>query len=142
MDGWTKDDVGVTANAAAARLRRPDASGFDKFRFAGEVGRVSRREQRQLGSRMTVLLAHLLKWKYQPKRRCHSWEATIREQRTAIHIALQRSPSLKHALADDAWLGLCWKDGVALARAQTNLMFPGTWIWSVSETLDEDFWPN
>lgn len=142
MDVWTNIDVGAFAREAAARPRRQQASAFDKFRFAEEVESVSRREQRQLGSRMAVLLAHLLKWKYQPKRRCHSWEATIREQRTAIHVALQGAPGLKHALADDAWLGLCWKDGVALARAQTKLMFPGAWIWSVSQTLDQDFWPD
>jgi hypothetical protein len=109
---------------------------------AKEIEGVSKSEQRELGSRMAVLLAHLLKWKFQPGRRCHSWEATIRAQRAGIQDALRRAPGLKHVFDDNAWLIVCWMDGVALAHAQTKLAFPPDWIWPCNQVLDNDFWPN
>nr|VFK42784.1 MAG: protein of unknown function DUF29 [Candidatus Kentron sp. TC] len=42
---------------------------------------MGKRERRELVSRLEVLLAHLLKWKYQPAFRERSWEFTIEEQR-------------------------------------------------------------
>jgi hypothetical protein len=47
-----------------------------------------------LDSRLVVLVAHLLKWRFQPERAGGSWLRTIGEQRQAIGVLLQRNPSL------------------------------------------------
>ncbi len=47
--------------------------------IAEEIEDVGKSEQRELASRMAVLIAHLLKWKYQPSRhRGTSRERTIK----------------------------------------------------------------
>jgi hypothetical protein len=54
--------------------------------------------RRELKNRLRILLAYLLKWEAQPKRRSRSWAATIAEQRDQIEALLEENPSL--------WLGL------------------------------------
>ncbi len=46
--------------------------------IAEEIEDVGKSEQRELASRMAVLIAHLLKWKYQPSHRGTSRERTIK----------------------------------------------------------------
>ncbi|MBF0338351.1 MAG: DUF29 domain-containing protein, partial [Nitrospirae bacterium] len=57
---------------------------------------MARNNNRELLSRLTVLIMHLLKWQYQPRLRCGIWTATIGNQRTEIKYLLGDSPSLKH----------------------------------------------
>ncbi len=54
---------------------------LDREHIAEEVEDVGKSEQRELATRMAVLLAHLLKWQHQPERRGASWEVTISSQR-------------------------------------------------------------
>jgi Domain of unknown function DUF29 len=49
-----------------------------------EVEDLGKSERRELQSRLEVLLAHLLKWRLQPKRRTRSWNATIAVRRVKI----------------------------------------------------------
>jgi hypothetical protein len=91
---------------------------------------------------MAILLAHLLKWRFQPDRRCHSWEATIRTQRSAIPDLLHREPSLKHTFEDNTSVATWWQDGVALAESQTKLMLSTDRLWPLGQVLDDDFWPD
>ena len=69
-----------------------------------EIESMGRSEKRELESRLTVLLQHLLKWQYQPERRGKSWELTIRNQRRAIALHLKKVPSLKPNLNDSEWM--------------------------------------
>lgn len=52
-------------------------------------------DKRELASRLTVLLAHLLKWQRQSERRGASWRLAIAGQHRAIRRLLADSPSLK-----------------------------------------------
>lgn len=45
---------------------------------------MGRNEGWELESRLDVLLAHLLKWKYQQGRRCPNWTLTIIGQRQKV----------------------------------------------------------
>lgn len=64
---------------------------------------MGKSEQRGLASRMSVLLAHLLRWQYQPERRGSSWHRTIHDQRNAIARRLLRTPTLASSLSDPDW---------------------------------------
>ena len=55
---------------------------------------MSRSAGREFDSRLVVLVAHLLKWRFQPERAGRSWALTIAEQRRSIGVLLQRNPSL------------------------------------------------
>src|SRR5450631_4403123 len=69
----------------ATRLRDRDASELDWKNLAEEIEDLGRRDRRELKSRLRVLIAHLLKWQYQPELREEStWKATISEQRQQV----------------------------------------------------------
>lgn len=138
-----EQDVIAWANEQARRLRAGRFDGLDIEHLAEEIEDVGKGEQRELASRMAVLLAHLLKWQYQPARRSRSWEATIRVQRAGIAHRLQRTPSLKQSLDDPDWWGEAWNDAQAIAIAETGLSdFPPQCPWSIADILAPDWKPD
>ncbi len=74
-------DVAIWADEQASHIRARRFDLLDLEHLADEIQDVGKSERRELESRMAVLLAHWLKWKYQPDRRGSSWDRTIREQR-------------------------------------------------------------
>ena len=102
---------------------------------------MGKSEQRELANRLANLLAHLLKWAYQPERRGSSWERTIREQRKSIHKRLARSPGLQPMLTSENWQGEIWSDAVALAASETGLAnFPDDCPWSLEQEVLLETW--
>ena len=79
----------------ARLLRGGDVSAIDVSNIAEEIESLGRSDRRELRSRLTVLLMHLLKWRQQRERRSTSWSGTIREQRRQIELVLDDSPSLR-----------------------------------------------
>lgn len=65
---------------------------------------MGKSEQRELASRMAVLMAHLLKWKYQADRRGASWEKTIKAQRKEISYTLDEVVKPGSKLQEPRWL--------------------------------------
>ncbi len=112
-----EQDVVAWAREQAELLRAGKFSAIDVEPIAEEIEDVGKSEQGELSSRMAVLLAHLLKWQYQPGRRGSSWQRTIKEQRRAVGVgvALQKTPSLNTSLRDSGWLTGTWADAVSKA---------------------------
>jgi len=136
-------DIIVWANEQAALLRAGRFSDIDIARIAEEIEDVGKSERRELGSRMAVLLAHLLKWQFQPGRRGSSWRRTIKEQRRSIAAHLRETPSLKAALADPNWQVGVWADATAKAIDETGLdLFPEDCPWEIEKVLSTDFYPG
>ena len=88
----------LTSNAQLLREQR--IADVDIDHIAEELESMGKSEKRALLSRFTVLLAHLLKWQFQPAKRSRSWKNTILTQRIDIHELLEESPSLRHDLAE------------------------------------------
>lgn len=136
-------DVVAWAQEQAALLRAGRFSEIDIANIAEEIEDVGKSEKRELASRMAVLLAHLLKWKFQPARRGSSWQRTIREQRKALGLHIKATPSLKVALSDPDWIAAVWADAVSSAAQETQLdVFPEDCIWNISQIFDTDFYPE
>jgi hypothetical protein len=68
---------------------------------------------RELGSRLIILYAHVLKMNIQPETVTESWRLTIREEQRAIRRLLKSLPSLRHR-ADDI-LREVYPDAVEMA---------------------------
>ncbi|SDY44381.1 protein of unknown function DUF29 [Allochromatium warmingii] len=138
-----EQDVIAWANEQARRLRAGEFDQLDIEHLAEEIEDVGKSEQRELASRMAILLMHLLKWSYQPARRGRSWDATIRIQRQSIERRLQRTPSLKHSLNESDWWEDVWADARALAIQETGLTdFPPHCPWSLAAILDLQWLPT
>ena len=95
---------------------------------------MSKREHREVKSRLRILLAHWLKWQYQPEKRTGSWVVTIDTQRSELQDDLGTSRVLyNHAIGIfDAVYSKALKD----AANETGLP-PETFPETCPVTLDE-----
>ena len=134
-------DINAWANEQARLLRAGRFDLLDVEHIAGEIEDVGKSEQRELASRMAVLMAHLLKWQYQADRRGASWEKTIKAQRKEISYALGESPSLAPKLQEPRWLDMVWARAVAQAVGETGLdVFPDECPWAIHDEVLNEAW--
>jgi len=137
-------DIVAWANEQAELIRSGRFDLLDLEHIAEEIEDVGKSEQRELASRMSLLLAHLLKWQYQPDRRGNSWGKTIRLQRRGVLDRLDETPSLKTKLVDPKWLGGTWADARMSAERETGISldeFPEECPWSMDQVLTADWLP-
>lgn len=136
-------DVVAWSNEQARLIRAGQFDQLDLEHIAEEIEDVGKSEQRELASRMAVLLAHLLKWHYQPERQSLSWQRTIKEQRRALAFHLKQVPSLRPRLADPEWQEAIWADAVTLAITETGMGgFPDACPWAISDILAQEWLPT
>ena len=95
-------------------------------------------ERREVKSRLVTLIAHLLKWTHQKKKRTGSWQATILEQSGELSDIVESRTLRSHA---DVVLSQAYKRAVKLAAAETGLSadsFPKKCPWTVEMLLAEN----
>ena len=138
-------DVVAWANEQAELLRAGKFSALDIEHIAEEIEDVGKSQQRELASRMAVLLAHLLKWQCQPERRGASWQTTLQIQRAAIVRRLNKTPSLKPMLVDDDWISDMWGDARQQAATEIQIgvaLLPESCPWTMEQAMNPEFLPQ
>lgn len=137
---YEKDILGW-ANEQARLLRAGRFDLLDLKNLAEEIEDVGKSEKRELKNRMAVLLANLLKWKYQPERQGASWQRTIKEQRKGVKRSIEETPSRKASLNEISWWSAVWSDAVIQVATETGLSdFPEECPWTLDEILENRFW--
>jgi hypothetical protein len=139
------EDVLVWSQQQARLLREGRFAELDIEHLADEIEDVGKSEKRELSSRCAVLMAHLLKWRFQPSFRSSSWRATILGQRERIEMALDETPSLRNLMRDAKWRRGVWIDAREQAVKEMRLkkdILPSDPPWSIEEARDPDFWPT
>lgn len=122
----------------AQLLKEGKLSEADIKQIAEELESMGRSEYNALVSRLGILLAHILKWHYQPEYRSWSWECTIREPRVQIKRLLRQNPGLKAKLTEimtDAY-----EDAVLIAEKETHIhrqQFPSICQWDFEQIMNE-----
>lgn len=132
--GWTQQ--------TAQLIRHGNFTDIDLEHLAEELEDMGANKERELENRLGILLAHLLKWRYQPERRGSSWRLTIKEQRQRILRILRRNPSLKAHL--DETCRDAYSDAILIAARETGLpetLFPQENSLNWEQTIS-DFWPE
>ena len=145
MNTSYESDVVAWAKEQAALIRAGQFDQLDLTHIAEEIEDVGKSEQRELASRMAVLLAHILKWKFQPQKRSISWTLTIKEQRRLLGRRIKKTPSLAPMLVDPEWIDEIWVDAKGLAEKETGLdigTFPEVCPWAMADVLAEDWLPE
>ncbi len=138
-------DIVAWAQEQAQLLRSGQLTALDIEHIAEEIEDVGKSEQRELANRMAILLAHLLKWEYQPDLRGSSWESTIHTQRNNIDRRIRKTPSLKASLDDPDWWADAWDDAVEAASKETGMAytcFPELCPWPTDAVIDREFFPG
>jgi Domain of unknown function DUF29 len=136
-------DFFAWANEQAALLRDGRLSEADIDHIAEEIEAMGKSEKRELVSRLTVLLLHLLKWQHQPAFRSTSWGLTLEEQRNRLDDHLADNPSLKSGFGEiivaayrNAVLGAARETGKD--RSEFRVVCP----WSFDQIINPNFYPE
>jgi len=142
LAGYEQDFARWSAEQAALiRAGRLDC--VDLAHVAEEIEGLARSDKYQILHRLDVLLAHLLKWTYQPAGRTNSWRATVIEQKARVLDLTNDSPSLRPY--PETVLARAYVVGRYEAIRETGLPetdFPETCPWSIEQVLDPDFLPD
>src|SRR5947209_4833297 len=99
---------------------------------------MARRDRREVESRLTVLIAHALKWARQPDRRSGGRKGTVIEQRQELEGLVSRGVLRKHA---EAVLADVYGKAVERAAAETGLpaeTFPAACPYTLEQLLSAD----
>ncbi len=116
---------------------------LDADNLIEELESMGARERRELSNRLAVLLAHLLKWQYQPERQGNSWRRTIKIQRIDIKDLLADNPGLKSELEEI--FAKSYQKARVLAADETRFdeaSFPDESPFGLQEVLDVDYLPK
>jgi hypothetical protein len=143
-------DYAAWAQRHAELLRAGRYAELDLEHLLEELSDMSKSERRELESRLTILLAHWLKWEYQyhtlsdrwREFEGRGWRATIIEQRNRLAKLLQQAPGLKQLLAET--LTEAYADAVQLASDETGLppeTFPKHCPATIEQLLDKLYYP-
>jgi hypothetical protein len=138
-----ENDFYAWTNHNARLLREGKLSEIDVEHIAEEIESMGKSEKRELISRLAVLMAHLLKWKFQSARRSKSWALTIKNQRLELNDLLEESPSLKKELEGKS--KYVYKRAVLIAAEQTGIDeddFPVASPFTLKDCLKTSYFPD
>ena len=125
--------------ATAELIRHGRLQEIELNNLAEYLTDMAKRDRREVFSRLVVLLAHLLKWEYQPDRRVGSWQSTILEQQRELRQLLESGTLRNHAAA---MFADAYKDARKQAAAEAGLTrttFPDECPWDlVGILVDRD----
>lgn len=126
----------LEATSELIRLGRLDE--VDYPNLAEYLADLARRDRREVESRLTVLIAHALKWAHQPDRRSGNWRGTIIEQRQELEGLVSRGVLSNHA---EAVLVDVYRKAVERAAGETGLpaeTFPVDCPYTLDQLLSAD----
>ena len=132
---WVEEQVRLLREGKLERL--------DVVNLVEELDDLSISRKHAVTSALVVVLKHLLKYQYQPRRRSRSWLSTIAEHRRRLRNDLTTSPSLRTYAR--AQFEQCYRDGRRQALIETGLApeaLPGAPPYTLEQTLDPDFLPE
>ena len=127
----------------AALLRAGRVGEADLATIAEEIESMGKTEKRELVSRLTVLLLHLLKLERQPAGRSNPWRLSIANARDEIADLLDDNPSLK-PIIDDVMTS-AYRYARRKAAIETDMAedaFPTQCPWNFVRAMNEGFWPG
>jgi hypothetical protein len=133
---WTEETV--------AKLKARDFDHVDLENLIEELECLGKSDKKEIKSRLTTLLAHLLKRIYvNMPQEFNGWERTIRNQRTDLELALMDSPSLRTIWNDafDIAFRLALRD-VKDEYKKKGYQIPEQWQFSreIDAMLSVKFW--
>ncbi len=136
-------DFNLWIEQTVNQLKNGNLQDLDRQNLIDEIESMGSSDKREIKSRLIVLLMHLLKYKYQPKKKTKSWISTINTQRNEIELVLEDSPSLRPYLTEN--LPECYQKAIRSAVNETNLpktTFPSDCPFSSEQVLDSDYFPE
>ncbi len=136
-------DALIWTDTQIALLRAGQFDQLDVENIISELGYQVRKDKNEIASRLRGLMAHLLKYQFQPARRSRSWLNTIDNHREEIQGLLKQMPSLRPAF--DEYVAHNYPKAVRAAARDTRRpasAFPADNPYTTDQILDLDFFPG
>ena len=136
-------DINEWINLNIQLLRERRFSQVDVDHLVEELEEMGKSNIRELRSLLVVLIAHLLKWQFQPDMRSRSWRGSITEQRVRLKRLLNDAPSLGAKIPDS--IPDAYADALIIAVEETGLaesLFPEVCAYSIAQLLDRNYYPE
>ena len=133
---WVEEQTGLLRRGALDRL--------DVANLVEEIEELGIGAKKAVKSNLVVVLLHLLKHQFQPRRRSRSWRASIVEHRQRLRDDFRTQSRASEGYARDVFVE-AYADARARASAETGLpegAFPETSPYSLEQTLDPEFLPD
>ncbi|KJR43101.1 protein of unknown function DUF29 [Candidatus Magnetoovum chiemensis] len=129
----------------AELLRQGKFDEIDIENTAEEIESLGKRDKREVLSRLSVLIAYLLKWQYEPQKRYRSRRGEIFTERFNIELVIDDSPSLKQMT--ETLIKEAFNEAVIQFEIETglnkNTLFPEkTCPYTFEQLSDYDFLPE
>jgi hypothetical protein len=124
----------------AQLLRAGKVAQADLENIAEELTDLGREQFHKLESAFRVLLLHMLKWDFQPKKRTRSWAISIAVQRDEATQVLSDNPGLKSRIEEA--LAHAFRRARLEAAGETGLkttIFPSALPYTLDEMMTRDF---
>jgi hypothetical protein len=139
---WTQEQ--------AARLDARQFDALDLPHLVEEITALGKSEQRELYTRLSGLLTHLLKLHLAAQERPadlqragRGWRTTVKTQRLDVAKVLRENPSLRRTVPEEL------ADAYTVARIEAagdldldETALPAACPWTAAQVLDTDFWPE
>jgi hypothetical protein len=132
---WVEEQARLLKEGRLERL--------DVVNLIDEIEDFGIHEKNAVQSNLVVVLKHLLKYQYQPRRRSRSWLSSIAEHRRRLRNDLATSPSLRPYAREH--FEECYRDGRRQALIETGLAaaaLPSAPLYTLQQALDPDFLPD
>ncbi|MCU0536342.1 MAG: DUF29 domain-containing protein [Hydrococcus sp. Prado102] len=132
---WLKETIQLLQNDKLLEL--------DRQNLIEELEEMARSQKKTVKSNLTIILWHLLKYKYQPEKRTNSWKLTIFEHRDRLAEDFVDSPSLKPFFLEV--FNDCYSKARQKAAIETELpieIFPVECPFTPEETLNPEYLPD
>lgn len=138
-----EDDIYLWLCEQIELLRQKRIQEVDLPNLIEELEDMGSEKLHALESAYRLLIAHLLKWKFEPEKRSSSWEITIGRERDQIERREDESRTL--AAKAKSIVDRMYHKAVREAAIETGLprsTFPVECPWTLDQLRDEDFMPD
>lgn len=133
--GWALSNVNL--------LKQGKYQEADMEHIIEELEEMGISNENQLINRFSILIAHLLKWQFQPDFRGRSWSGTIKEQRNKIQRLLRKNPSLKSKIAEAVEEGFSDSRNVIEKETPIDLkLLPKECPYTFEQIINDEFYPQ
>ncbi|MFM7365214.1 MAG: DUF29 domain-containing protein [Cuspidothrix sp.] len=136
-------DFNLWIEQTVKQLKNGQIQDLDIENLIEEVQSMGSNDKREIKSRLIVLIMHLLKYKYQPRKKTKSWTSTIITQRNELELVLENSPSLNPFLKEN--ISECYQKARKNAARETKLTlttFPLECPFTPEQIIDSDYFPD
>jgi hypothetical protein len=134
-------DFALWVAETVKQLKTKDFDNLDLENLIEEIESLTKRDKRELQSRLTTLFEHALKRVYVNLPDCYrGWEVTLIRTQQELSLILEDSPSLRNFLS--SVILKCYQKAVKNMKIAYEVDFPedNTFSNEIDVLLNDEFW--